>query len=193
MSRFLSADNMVFNPAVPEIATVTSESLQLKIRQLLPSQDGFGTDLAAQNVIVPIVDLTQVAEGSDVPEMLQTALAYGSQTAFDVTNTTTTIENTTGFFRVIGTWTCSNSSGGGGNVSFILTDGVTPKTVYKNQNQGGSADARYAGTFDFNVFLGVGESLQAQSSSTACFIQGSTRQIADINGTLVQPSGFTPQ
>ena len=67
------------------------------------------------------------------------------------------------------------------------------KTVYKNQNQGGSADARYAGTFDFNVFLGVGESLQAQSSSTACFIQGSTRQIADINGTLVQPSGFTPQ
>ena len=174
------------------ISTVTSEALQLKLRQLLPSQQGFGTDLSASNTIIPIIDLTAAAEGSDVPEFLQTALAFGSQTAFDVTNTTTTIINNTGFYRVIGTWTCSNSLGGGGTVSFILTDGVAPKTVYKNENSGGSADARYSGTFDFNVFLAAGESLQAQSSSAACFIQGSTRQIGDVNGTLVQPVGFSP-
>jgi len=174
------------------ISSVTSEALQLKLRELLPSQQGFGTDLSASDTIIPVIDLTSAAEGSEVPEFLQTALAYGSQTAFDVSNTTTTIVNTTGFYRVIGTWTCANTLGGGGNVSFILTDGVTPKTVYKNENSGGSADARYSGTFDFNVFLAAGESLQAQADDTSCFIQGSTRQIADINGTLVQPVGFTP-
>jgi len=174
------------------ISTVTSEALQLKLRELLPSQQGFGTDLSASDTIIPVIDLTAAAEGSEVPEFLQTALAYGSQTPFDVSNTTTTIVNTTGFYRVIGTWTCANTLGGGGTVSFILTDGVTPKTVYKNENNAGSADARYSGTFDFNVFLAAGESLQAQADDTSCFIQGSTRQIADINGTLVQPVGFTP-
>ena len=42
------------------------------------------------------------------------------------------------------------------------------------------------------MFLAAGESLQAQADDASCFIQGSTRQIADINGTLVQPVGFTP-
>ena len=48
-----------------EITSVTSEALQRKVRELLPSQRGFGEDLQAQNVIVPIVDLTRSAEGSE--------------------------------------------------------------------------------------------------------------------------------
>ena len=38
---------------MPQITPITSEALQAKIRQLLPSQIGFGEDLQAQNVIVP--------------------------------------------------------------------------------------------------------------------------------------------
>ena len=83
-----------------QITSVTSESLQAKIRELLPSQQGFGKDLQAQNVIVPIVDLTAAAEGSDVPLYQQQAIAFGSQTAFDVSNTTTVIANTAGFYRI---------------------------------------------------------------------------------------------
>ena len=83
------------------ISSVTSEALQLKLRQLLPSQQGFGTDLSASDTIVPIIDLTEAAEGSEVPEFLQTALAYGSQTPFDATNTTTTIVH----YRILsGNW-----------------------------------------------------------------------------------------
>jgi hypothetical protein len=63
------------------ISTVTSEALQLKLRQLLPSQQGFGTDLSASDTIIPIIDLTAAAEGSDVPEFLQRA--WDSSTDYD--------------------------------------------------------------------------------------------------------------
>ena len=71
----------------PEVAQVTSNDLEATVRQLLPSVAGFGSRLGAQNVIVPIVDLTPTAEGSVLRTDLQTALAYGSQTAFNISNT----------------------------------------------------------------------------------------------------------
>ena len=84
---------MVNRPSVPEIITVNSEGLQTQIRDLLPSQNGFGSELQASNVITPIIYLTRAAEGSIVGENLQSAIAFGSQTAFDVRNTPTGIAN----------------------------------------------------------------------------------------------------
>jgi len=55
---------MVNRPSQPEIITVNSEELQTQIRDLLPSQNGFGSELQASNVITPIIDLTAAAEGS---------------------------------------------------------------------------------------------------------------------------------
>ena len=86
-----------------QIISITSEALQATIRRLLPSQQGFGEDLQASNVILPIVDLTPTAEGSSVPTYLQQALAFGSQTAFEVSNTTTQLAGSPGFYRVFGT------------------------------------------------------------------------------------------
>ena len=80
-----------------QIINITSEALQATIRRLLPSQQGFGEDLQASNVITPIIDLTPTAEGSVVRQDLQTALAFGSQTAFDVGGATTTLANSPGF------------------------------------------------------------------------------------------------
>ena len=84
---------MVNRPSVPEIITVNSEGLQTQIRDLLPSQNGFGSELQATNVIVPIIDLTAAAEGSGLPTDLARALAFGSQTAVAVSNTTTTFSS----------------------------------------------------------------------------------------------------
>ena len=64
------------NNNYPQITSVTSESLQAQIRALLPSQEGFGTDLMAQNVIVPVIDLTAAAEGSTVPQYLQNSVKF---------------------------------------------------------------------------------------------------------------------
>lgn len=175
------------------ISSVTSEALQLKLRQLLPSQQGFGTDLSASDTIIPVIDLTASAEGSDVRQDLQTALAFGSQTAFSVENTSTTIVNTTGFYRIFGAVSVYSASGSS-NAIFELSDGVSDKEIWAAGYFGTSvANNGNLIPFDFVVFCASGESLKATSEAAGAFLKGSTRQIADINGTLVQPSGFSPQ
>jgi hypothetical protein len=175
------------------ISTVTSEALQLKIRQLLPSQQGFATDLSASDTIIPIIDLTQAAEGSDVSVQLQSALSFGGITAFDVVNTTTTIANVAGFYRIVGSVTSKVSSAANAAGSILLGDGVTDKAAW-SQELITSGTAGYASnTFDIVVFLTVGEVCKIFSSGTETQMNGSIRQLADGNGTLVQPVGFNPQ
>ena len=103
---------MAIRPSVPEIITVNSEALQEQIRDLLPSQSGFGSELQATNVITPIIDLTATAEGSGLPVSLQQAMSYGSQTSFSVNNTTTVVANSPGFYRIQGTLTTRTTGGG---------------------------------------------------------------------------------
>tara|TARA_Y100000004_G_scaffold67038_1_gene75132 strand:- start:1505 stop:2032 length:528 start_codon:yes stop_codon:yes gene_type:complete len=173
-----------------QITSITSEALQAKIRQLLPSQQGFGEDLQAQNVIVPIIDLTETAEGSTVRADLQTAIAFGSQTAFEVTNASTTIANTTGFYRIFGVVTCSTGTANTGG-GFTMSDGLTTKQVWAHIDSGHASLG--VSNFDFTVFLSAGESINAFADSTNIVVTGSVRQIADVNGNLTNPSGFTPQ
>ena len=82
---------------------IKSDNLESKVRQLLPSQGGLGAgfDLSASTQIIPIVDLTESAEGSNVRQDLQTALSFDNITAHQVTGTTTTIINNTGYYTVI--------------------------------------------------------------------------------------------
>jgi len=170
------------------ISSVTSEALQLKLRQLLPSQQGFGTDLSASDTIIPVIDLTAAAEGSDVGENLQTALAFGSQTAFNANNSTVTIANTPGFWRIL--FNCSVQASGFAKIN--MTDGASTKIIYSQGYPTTSGTATMSLDLDIVVFLAAGESITAQATSVAVNIGGSVRQIADSNGVLVQPSGFTP-
>lgn len=181
------------NNNYPQITSVTSEALQSQIRNLLPSQEGFGTDLMAQNVIVPIIDLTSAAEGSSVGENLQTALAFGSQTAFDAFGAgTTTIINNTGFFRIVGTLVQNLDPGSGQEASINITDGLSVKKVWGAKQISADTGSNVQLSFDLVVFLDSGESVTLTRTSRSAFL-GSTRQIADINGILVNPSGFNPQ
>jgi hypothetical protein len=174
------------------ISTVTSESLQLKLRQLLPSQQGFGTDLSASDTIIPIIDLTEAAEGSVLPANLQNALAFGSQTTFEAANATVVIANTPGFYRIIGVSTQLNKTTGGVESSFSLTDGSTTKIIW-SQKTIANISAYTSQDFDFFVFLATGESVQATTNGSSTIMKGSSRQVADVNGDLVNPSGFTAQ
>lgn len=180
------------NNNYPQITSVTSESLQAQIRNLLPSQQGFGTDLMAQNVIVPVIDLTSAAEGSTVPTDLQQALAFGSQTAFTAINATTVIANTTGFYRIFG----NASLRTGPTTRFCvlqMSDGLSTKNIWSLNGATGTGDLMISENFDVIVFLGSGESISAVSNTNDSYCVGSSRQIADVNGNLVNPSGFTPQ
>ena len=179
---------MTIRPSVPEIITVNSETLQTQIRDLLPSQNGFGSELQATNVITPIIDLTSAAEGAGTGVNLQTALAYGSQTSFNVSNTTTTLTSNPGFYRVIGA-IYSTSAGGTANSGFTATDGATAKDVYMVRMSGG-VSSPVIFPFDFIFFVATGITLSGKSSATSVSVTGSFRQIADSAGTLVNPVGF---
>jgi len=176
-----------------QITSVTSEALQAKIRDLLPSQQGFGEDLQAQNVIVPIIDLTAAAEGAGVNQNLQDALAFGSQTAFEINNTTTVLANSPGFWRVTAGYTNFNNTTGDINCSLSMSDGLSTKTVWKNRLSVTSPAVQVnGGDIDFIFFLASGESISG-TAGIYSYLAGSYRQIADVNGKAVNPSGFSPQ
>ena len=180
---------MVNRPSTPEIITVNSEELQTQIRDLLPSQNGFGSELQATNVITPIIDLTAAAEGSGLPTNLQNALAFASQTRFDVTNTSSLLVNSPGFYRFVGV---SNVTAAGGRRNvFTMSDGLATKDIWEHAMPGAATATNVSSIqFDFIAWLRPGDSISATSSSTTSRIAGSHRQVATGDGTLVQPVGF---
>ena len=176
---------------MPELISITSEALQATIRRLLPSQQGFGQDLQATNLITPIIDLTPTAEGSVLPGYLQTAFAFGGLTNVSVTNTTTTITGTPGFYRVFGTVdyrTFSTGSAAEGRI--FVSNGLGTKDIVRNEFLiGNSSTANQQ--FDFNVFLRAGDSLQVTSPNVDVIYNLHASQIASVTGDLIPPSGFT--
>lgn len=182
---------MVNIPSQPEIITVNSEELQTLIRDLLPSQNGFGSELQATNVITPIIDLTATAEGSTLRSDLQTALAFGSQTSTTITNTTSTLINTAGFYRVFGNFSGNHDDATAQIAQLRLTDGVTNKILLDFGFASTQADATSNNNvFDFVIWLSTGESLVAQTDSTILSLNVTTRQIANSAGEFVNPSGY---
>ena len=176
-----------------EIVPVVSEALEARIRDLLPSQRGFGQDLQASNVITPIIDLTAAAQGTTTPEILQTALAFGSQTTFSLNNASSVVANTPGFYRLIGTSLVNGSAAGTRNNTIFLSDGLSNKNIWVHIQSASGTVGATAIQFDFVVFLSAGDSVTVRSLAVEAYIAGSSRQIADVNGNLVYPVGFTPQ
>ena len=146
----------------------------------------------AQNVIVPVIDLTSAAEGTTVGQNLQTAIAFGSQTAFAARNTTVVVANTTGFYRIFGTASCLSQGASNTEVRFDMSDGLSTKVVWALK-VGATNTHPMSESYDFVAFLAAGQSISAVSDTSQSFNNGSSRQIADVNGNLVNPSGFTPQ
>jgi hypothetical protein len=180
---------MVNVPSVPEIITVNSEVLQTQIRDLLPSQNGFGSELQATNVITPIIDLTAAAEGSGLNQLLQNAIAFGSQTAFEGNNTPVVLANSPGFYRIFGVASIVTASGSAQDGGFTMTDGSTTKIVWQMKFNA-AVDTYQTESFDFVVWLAAGESISAVSNNVASRLCGSIRQIADSSGQSVNPSGY---
>lgn len=176
-----------------QIIPIVSEALQSTIRRLLPSQNGFGEDLQAQNVIVPIIDLTPSAEGSSIPESMQTALNLGGSTAFAISGAATTIASNAGFHRVLGSICLPRDSASNLTAFFSITDGLTSKNVYGIEFQLGVDAGAVAIPFEFTVYLNSGDSLVGTSNSGKVHIVGSSRQIATSTGELVNPVGFVVQ
>tara|TARA_Y100000114_G_scaffold67666_1_gene62024 strand:- start:13 stop:561 length:549 start_codon:yes stop_codon:yes gene_type:complete len=179
------------NDSQPEIITVNSEVLQSQIRDLLPSQNGFGSELQASNVITPIIDLTNAAEGSTTPEYLQRAWDFATGHN-EISNTTTTVINTTGFWQVgIHSMYQPNGSLQAG-VKLQINDGSSTKVIWQASLAVTGASTSITNTDSIIVFLRAGDSLEGFSVSTNAVLNVWYRQVASLEGTLTSPLGFSP-
>lgn len=159
---------------------INSSRLEDKVKNLLPSQGGAGAgfDLSASTQIIPIIDLTESAEGSELRADLQSALSFSSVTFTSITGSTETIINNTGYWRVFG-----QSYVNGGNSEFFLSDGVTDTRIFRLRSTAAIAENFI---FDFIVKLAAGESLKGTTSG-GNNLDTATRQLATIAGELVDP------
>lgn len=161
---------------------IKSTALEDKINQLLPSQ-GYaqaGVDLSASTTIIPIVDLTESAEGSNLRVDLQSALSLTSASTFSINNANTSIVTTTGYFRITAHCRCT----GAGSAAVQITDGTTTKALLEIPS---SASFLTVVPIDVIVFVEAGDTVSINSSSTSLDVRGSVRQLADLSGNLVNP------
>jgi len=171
---------------------ITDEALEKRFRDTFRSQGGaeLVDDLYASGVIVPVVDFTQAAEGSQLPQNLQTAWDFstGHNT---VENTTATIVSTPGFWQVdlnISNYWNPDAR----ELKLSITDGLTSKVIWELNIFSIPVNANTTTVSDkLVVFLRSGDSLVASSNRTLAIIDVWYRQIADISGNLINPTGFT--
>ena len=164
--------------------TLKSEAIENKINQLLPTQGGFqpGVDFSASTMVVPIVDLTETAEGSSLRQDLQRASSINT-TFSTAINQTTVVANTPGYYLlqityVLQTLTVTNT------VSVDVTDGTSTANVFKVMATSSSAQALNTGNKELMVKISAGEQINIVSANTSCRITCSSNQIADISGNL---------
>ena len=167
---------------------IKSQTLEDKVNQLLPSQGGFqaGVDLSASTTIIPIVDLTESAEGSNLRQDLQTAVSFTNATSFNVRGATLDVINTTGYYRLIGGYSCDAAASTDEATINIVDSAGTVKKVFGTRVDSSSSPKVYGFTVDLVFFLKAGDILQIVMGNDSALI-GSVRQIADINGNLVNP------
>jgi len=173
---------------------VTSETLEKKFRDTFPSQGGaeLVQDLFAQGVIVPTVDFTAAAQGTELQTELQQALDFGVSTN-TTANGTDVIINSTGFWKVWYQISARPLTASDENVVITMSDGLSTKTLKRWDIFTSSATPAPIDIEGdtFIVFVRAGESVSVTSSASVVSLHSAVRQVADVNGNLTNPLGFT--
>ena len=172
---------------------ITSEALETRFRQVFPAQAGAELiqDLYASGVIVPTIDFTAVAQGQFLPENLQTAWDFSTGN-LQIRNTVGIIINTPGFWQVGVT---SSVNGGGGATQssqiFIRDPAAVTTRVFDFEVPVITQTGQTSLNDTFVVFLRAGDELRGSTTSTEVILDVWFRQIASVNGVLVNPLGFS--
>ena len=74
-----------------------------------------------------------------------------------------------------------------------MNDGTTDKTVWAQESDVTSYATSVGVNIDYTFFLRSNDSLKIKVASSNGIMAGSIRQIADVTGNLVNPSGFVSQ
>ena len=167
------------------------EAIEEDLNSNFPSQGQGNPPLyySLSEVVVPTYSINNVAEGTSLPESLQQAWDFstGHQQA---RNSSHTIVNNTGFWLVDLNSNSENAGGRQGNLR--ITDGLSNKIIWQFSSAATTTTVGSTVAEDrFIVFLRSGDSLVVQSFQAELTINITWRQIADVNGNLVNPLGFS--
>jgi hypothetical protein len=175
---------------------VTDEALEKKFRDTFKSQGGaeLVDDLYASGVIVPVVDFTAAAQGSQLPSNLQTAWDKATGYAA-VQNAGVELIANTGFWQVNLNCTVPSSNANAHNALVFIRDAaLTSYPVWESNAAAVPAvneTTMLITSQPFVVFLNAGDTLRGFTNDIQCVLDVWYRQIADVNGNLVNPLGFT--
>lgn len=169
-----------------------SENFQRSFRNRFPSQTSTGRDLHVSDVVIPVVDFTPTASGTSLPRDLQEA--------FDYTTTAIAVTGETGLVTTPGFWKINFSYSGDFTSDEAFAIFIKDDTTGVNYTVFNSASTVQAGVTtygqenvqNFFVFLQVGYSLRANASGNH---RGRVqlKQVADVNGNIILPTGYSPQ
>ena len=161
-----------------------SENFQRSYRNTFPSQVSSGRDLHVSDVVIPIVDFTPTTSGTSLALELRNCINKNSVQNRITGAATTTVANQSGFINITADLLATTSSS---RAEFEIFDGSTGLSIM-NVNTGTDQSTRA----NFIVYLTSTDTLRVITGSTADLSVMST-PVADINGNLINPSGYDPQ
>ena len=169
-----------------------SEALEATYRRLFPAQAGneVSTDLLGSDTIVPVIDMTPSAEGTQLPTSLQQALDFTSNSQI-FGNTTVDLQATPGFYLVrVNVFIDPSVASVLGTI--FIDDGVSQTAVYSPGTTPGTGTSvtEYITPTPFVVFLRPGDVLRGATTNASMVFSVVSRQIADLYGNLTNPLGF---
>ena len=133
---------------------------------------------------MPTYSINNVAEGTSLPENLQTAMDFSTGLS-QISNTTSTIISNTGFWRVIANLGAYIHPSVNVQANLSITDGISSKPIWYFKELNTSGDTNIIGNIELVVFLKSGESLTGATNDGETQLSVTYRQIADVNGNLV--------
>ena len=172
------------------------EAIEEDLNSTFPSQGQGNPPLyySLSETVVPTYSINNVAEGSSLSLELQTALDFATSVTNRTTNGTSAVANTPGFYLIYVNYTLALRGAQGIAYTLDISDGVTTKNLWEvglGNSSANEDDA--AGSERLVVYLRSGDTLEITSVSGGAngFVSVTSRQIATINGTLVNPLGFS--
>ena len=168
------------------------EAIEEDLNTNFPSQGQGNPPLyySLSEVVVPTYSINSTAEGSGLPQNLQTAWDFSTAEQV-VENGSGVVANTPGFYLVeinvsIDTVGANNSP------RLEISDGLTAKSIWKISSiTSGTSGANSVTNDQLVVFLRSGDTLSAVSNNNSSRIVVNSRQIATVNGQLINPLGFS--
>jgi len=169
------------------------EAIEEDLNSNFPSQGQGNPPLyySLSEVVVPTYSINSVAEGSGLAQNLQTAWDFSTGHQ-ETRNASDTIINTPGFWLINVNLFFLSQSGTNPEARIDISDGVTAKDIWRlNESTGTAGAIGTSAVTELIVFVRSGDSVIQTSTFADIVINSVYRQIATVNGELVNPLGFS--